>query len=130
MNYPKINTIWKRDESNQHNIIEGDLSCPEFDNIKLWHATEKIHGTNIRVIYDIKTPSANEHDWISFRGKTDDAMIAPSLLSYLQKTFPLEKFKRLFFLVRDMVQKFRKEEVDIVMILDLSFLMYGLMVGG
>lgn len=42
--YPKINTLWKRDEKNRFNTIEGDLSQEEFGNIKNWHITEKIHG--------------------------------------------------------------------------------------
>ena len=37
--YPKINTIWKRDEKNKFNIIVGDYSCPEFENINKWLAT-------------------------------------------------------------------------------------------
>jgi len=50
MKYPKINTIWKRDESNKFKIIEGDFSKQEFANIKNWQITEKIDGTNIRLI--------------------------------------------------------------------------------
>ena len=48
MKYPKINTLWKRDIKG--NIIDGEFSCLEFVNIKNWYITEKIDGTNVRVI--------------------------------------------------------------------------------
>lgn len=88
MNYPKIQTIWKRDESNKYCIIECDLSCLEFGNIKWWHTTEKINGTNIRIEFSVTT---NEGlitiTNINFFGKTDDAQIHASLVNYLKNTF-------------------------------------------
>ena len=48
MSYPKIETLFKRDE--KFNITD-EIRCPEFDNIKKWLITEKIDGTNIRIIY-------------------------------------------------------------------------------
>lgn len=95
MKYIKINTLWKRDESNRHCIIEGDLSCLEFDNIKWWYATEKIHGTNIRVVYSRLSSHSfnNPIETITFFGKTDDAQISPTLLKYLQNTFTINKFR-------------------------------------
>ena len=49
MIYPKINTIWKRDEKGY--ILEGDYSAEEFKNIKEWDVSEKIDGMNMRVLY-------------------------------------------------------------------------------
>jgi len=90
--YPKINTLWKRDMEkgeNKGKIIEGEYSCPEFQNIKLWRVSEKIHGTNIRIKYNAGSLSR-----VSFAGKTDNAMIEPNLLEYLQKTFTVEKMEK------------------------------------
>ena len=90
--YPKINTLWKRNMEkgeNKGKIIEGDYSCPEFQNIKLWRVSEKIHGTNIRIIY--KKHSLSK---IIFTGKTDNAIIEPKLLEYLQETFTFEKMEK------------------------------------
>ena len=46
--YPKIDTLWKRDEKT-HLIVEGDYSRAEFPNIKYWEVSEKIDGTNTRI---------------------------------------------------------------------------------
>jgi len=101
MEYPKINTIWKRDEKTHH-VLEGDYSCPEFGAIDSWTVTEKVDGTNIRVIYHPPSKDAYERsmehpdDWLQFRGKTDNAQIPPPLLAYLRETFTPEKLKPIF----------------------------------
>jgi hypothetical protein len=82
MKYPKIDTVWKRDENNKFKIIEGDFSKPEFDNIKKWLITEKIDGTNIRVSYERST--------VTFDGRTDDAQISAHLYKALQELFTVE----------------------------------------
>jgi ATP-dependent RNA circularization protein (DNA/RNA ligase family) len=87
MEYPKINTIWKRDE--KHIILEGELSCPEFDAIKLWNVTEKVDGTNIRVLY-------HKDREIIFAGKTNNAEIPSFLMEYLKKEFTQEKMLAAF----------------------------------
>lgn len=86
MSYPKIETLFKRDE--KFNITD-EIRCPEFDNIKKWLITEKIDGTNIRIIY---TPD----DKLLIRGKTDRASIPTFLLEELQGMFRMEKFKEIF----------------------------------
>ncbi len=100
MHYPKINTIWQRDEK-KFNIIEGAYSCPEFEGIKKWDITEKVHGTNIRVNY--------EDDFVKFGGKSDEAQISAVLFEYLQKTFTVEKLKKIFPDVVDKVILFGEE---------------------
>ncbi len=89
MKYPKINTLWKRDEKNKFNIMPGKFSKEEFSSISEWHITEKIDGTNIRVMYDVGLPG--EDSKVLFGGRTDDAQIPTFLLDYLQKTFTLLK---------------------------------------
>lgn len=87
MKYPKINTLWKREEFEKHNIIEGDFSCNEFIAINLWHITEKIDGTNIRIRFDRGKNLEPE-----FAGRTDDAEIPNFLLDYLKETFTRDVF--------------------------------------
>ncbi len=88
MKYPKINTIWERDENNKFRIIEGNYSKIEFTAVKKWSITEKIDGTNIRVIY--------KNGIVSFGGRTDNAQIPANLYEYLQRTFTLPQMKELF----------------------------------
>ena len=104
MKYPKINTLWKRDEKGR--IIDGEYSCPEFENIKMWDVTEKIDGTNIRVIFrDIKVDFEGNtvEPEIIFKGKTDKAQIPPFLLESLKSMFTVEKFLEAFSDVKEVV---------------------------
>ena len=88
MKYPKINTIWKRDRNKRFEIIEGDYSKQEFESIKEWDITEKVDGTNIRVIY--------ENNSVTFGGRTDNAQIPTFLFLYLQKTFSSSLLSTIF----------------------------------
>lgn len=87
MEYPKIETLFTRDENFKVTQI---LKMPVIETIKLWSVTEKIDGTNIRVILD------NEGR-INFGGRTDNANIPGSLLQYLFQTFTAEKMKEVFW---------------------------------
>ena len=81
--YPKIETLFKRDEKFK---VTNEIRLPEFENIKKWLITEKIDGTNIRIIY---TPD----DKLLIRGRTDKASIPTFLLEELQNMFTVEKIK-------------------------------------
>lgn len=99
--YPKINSLWKREgwyfdqdikkntppehQKKRQSFIVGDYACDEFYAIKTWHITEKIDGTNIRIHWD-------GIDKITFGGRTPDAQIPTHLLIYLQQTFTKEEF--------------------------------------
>ena len=87
--YHKINTIFKRDEKTKH-IIEGQYSLPEFEYLKdnRWVFTEKVDGTNIRVMWNGES--------VVFGGKTDDAQMPVFLLYKLQELFEGTQ-KRLLF---------------------------------
>ncbi len=80
--YPKIETLFKRDEKFK---ITNEIRLPEFENIKRWLITEKIDGTNMRIIYT--------EDKLLIRGKTDKASIPTFLLEALQGIFTIEKVK-------------------------------------
>jgi hypothetical protein len=91
--YHKIDSVFKRDMSNpRHPFIIGDWSEPEFEYLKdnQWEWTEKIDGTNIRVIFDGKE--------ITFGGKSDNAQIPAILVNKLQDIFlpKLDIFKEKF----------------------------------
>lgn len=90
MQYPKINTLWKRDKNNKFIIIENDYSKKEFASIDQWEVTEKIDGTNIRIMWNGKTET------IKFNGRTDKAIIPPILLKYLKEIFTIDKLKYVF----------------------------------
>jgi hypothetical protein len=91
--YHKINTIFKRDkESKSKSLIIGQYSMPEFEYLKdnIWEFTEKIDGTNIRVIWDCLKKD------ITFKGKTDNASIPANLFKELTLMFKPEQLEKLF----------------------------------
>ena len=88
--YHKIQTVYKRDlNNNNKTLLEGQYSLPAFDYLatNTWVWTEKIDGTNIRVIWDW------ENKKVLFHGKTDNAQIPAFLFHKLQELFPVEKFE-------------------------------------
>lgn len=80
--YHKIQTVFLRNPENKHKtIVPGLWAKPEFQalcNIR-WIGTEKIDGTNIRIIWDGES--------LRIAGKTDAAQIPPFLLSRLIEIF-------------------------------------------
>lgn len=88
MEYPKIETLYDRDEKTRK-VITTKTRLPEFDNIKRWWLTEKIDETNIRILL---SPEGS----IRFRGRTDNAQLPALLITYLENTFKLEKMQSVF----------------------------------
>ncbi len=91
--YHKIQTVFKRDpETNMKTLLENNYSLPEFEYLagNQWVFTEKVDGTNIRVMFD--------GEQITFGGKTDRAQIPAALAKRLSELFvpQLELFKQLF----------------------------------
>ena len=88
--YQKIQTLFKRDERNI--IIPDQFTYPEFDVLKdlKWECTEKIDGTNIRIEL---SSSGNPEDGIimSFKGRTDKAVIPEHLLTKLNWLFDRDR---------------------------------------
>jgi hypothetical protein len=80
--YPKIQTVFKRDHGQKRNpIILWHYSTEEIDFLKnsQWYFTEKVDGTNIRVMF--------EGGAVRFGGRTDNAQIPSGLVEYLRRTF-------------------------------------------
>ena len=80
--YHKIPTVWKRDPATNHKtLIEGEWATPELAYLahNEWVFTEKIDGTNIRVMWDGQA--------ITFGGKTDRAQLPAKLVKRLNEMF-------------------------------------------
>jgi len=80
--YHKIQTVYKRDFETKHKtLLEDQFSIPEFEFLKdnLWSFSEKLDGTNIRVMFDGFK--------ITFGGKTDNAQILTKLINKLVERF-------------------------------------------
>jgi hypothetical protein len=92
--YHKIKSLWARSDEKPHNILVGQYSCTEFETLANapWIWTEKIDGTNIRVMWDGYK--------VSFGGRTNNAQIPTSLYAKLEEVFGGEanaqKFEELF----------------------------------
>lgn len=92
--YPKIQTLYERDMNTGK--VTDKIRLPEFENIKHWLVTEKIDGTNIRILYQITHPVAGPYEELAFAGRTQKAQIPKFLLEKLQELFPLDKMKATF----------------------------------
>lgn len=89
--YSKVDTLWNRDKET-FTVIPGDWRRPEFALINKWLVSEKIDGTNIRLIFlrggaeweldGGGNPTVTE-DRFEVRGKTDRADLPKPLLKVL-----------------------------------------------
>jgi len=91
--YHKIQTVFKRDpETKFKTLVSGDYSLPEFEYLKNndWTFTEKVDGTNIRVMFYLIG--------IKFGGKTERAQIPAELTNRLNERFlsQIDLFKNTF----------------------------------
>lgn len=91
--YHKIQSIFKRNmDSKNKELIEGQWTLPEFEYLagNAWTFTEKVDGTNIRVMF--------KDGVITFGGRTDAAQIPAQLMARLNERFlPLaEKLGEVF----------------------------------
>jgi len=89
--YHKIPTVWERDpETKFKTLIEGAWATPELEYLHSdhWVFTEKVGGTNIRVMWDGTA--------VAFGGKTDNAQILAHLCNALAALFPTETMRTIF----------------------------------
>ncbi|OQX03017.1 MAG: hypothetical protein BWK80_56635 [Desulfobacteraceae bacterium IS3] len=86
--YPKIETLYNRDEKTFKVLIDK-LRMAEFGNIRRWHITEKVDGTNVRIFL---LPDGS----VSYYGRSDNAQMHEKLREYLHETFPSEKLRPAF----------------------------------
>jgi len=89
--YHKIQTVYLRNPDTKYKtLLEGIWAKSEFELLKDidWICTEKIDGTNIRIMWDGEN--------VRFGGKTDNAQIPTILIAVLQDTFTNELMKECF----------------------------------
>lgn len=89
--YHKIVTVWERDPNTKFKtLIEGKWAEPEFEYLQNngWVWTEKIDGTNIRVMWDGQK--------VTFGGKTDAAQMYAPLVERLQSKFYAGALAKIF----------------------------------
>lgn len=94
MKYPKIYTVYKRDPGTKYRtLLLNQFALPEFEYLAdlEWGWTEKIDGTNVRVVW---TP--DEGAPLSFKGRTDKAQFPTFLYEKLQQMFTVEQFGELY----------------------------------
>ena len=94
--YHKIQTIFKRNpETKFKTLLMNEYSLPEFEYLKNneWVFTEKVDGTNIRIMYENKE--------IRFGGKTNNAQIPILLLDGLNKIFNSKRIDKLINIFGD-----------------------------
>lgn len=90
--YHKIPGPFRREISgpNKNKVIPWAWISPELEFLAgvNWRFTEKVDGTNIRVIWDGHRPE--------FRGRTDKAQLPAKLVTALTEMFPEELFEQTF----------------------------------
>ncbi len=81
--YSKIDTLFDRDKDT-FTVIDGAWRRPEFEMIRKWRVTEKVDGTNIRLIFNRHVN--DDEVWVTSesRGKTDKAQMPGPLGQVLE----------------------------------------------
>ena len=88
--YPKIETLYERDEATHKLKPELILKNRTYSLIKTWQFTEKIDGTNIRASWDF----ANRK--VTFGGRTDSAQIHADLIRWLYENISVDRLAEIF----------------------------------
>src|SRR5678809_1171774 len=97
--YHKIETLYERDEKTHRLKPELILKNSVYGCIKTWHFTEKIDGTNIRLIWQPLVGPADaplKTESLRIGGKTDNAQIHAELIANIERMELREKFREVF----------------------------------
>ena len=89
--YPKIVSVYKRDPHTKYRtMLHGLYGLPEFHFLEHcdWVWTEKLHGTNIRVIVN--------DDVIGYKGRTDKAEMPKGMIERLNNLLDPDMLHNLF----------------------------------
>ena len=112
MLYPKIDTLFKRDPVT-FKVLPGEFTEEKYSLISEWEWTEKIDGTNIRVMYSPETlfeAGINpEYEWrdmdgriedihshMGIGGRTPDAQIPSGIYDYITRVLSSDKLREVF----------------------------------
>ena len=84
ISYPKIETLFVRNDKTHKLIIPLKLRQPVYGTIKSWIVTEKIDGTNIRV-------ESRPDGTVTMNGRSDNAQLPADFVRYIYETFTNER---------------------------------------
>jgi hypothetical protein len=93
MEYPKIETLFDRDPIT-FKVLPGNLRKPVYGTINSWQWTEKVDGTNIRIIWTPAKDGVPER--MSIGGKTDNAQVHTDLVRRMYDLVSAEKMRAVF----------------------------------
>lgn len=85
--YHKIQSVFLRDPDNKHRtFLAGQFSEPVFEYLadSRWDWTEKVDGTNVRVMWDGSA--------VTFGGRTENAQLHTGLVNHLGQAFTSDVF--------------------------------------
>lgn len=88
--YHKIQSVFERDpETKFKTFILGKYARPAFEYLAKnpWVFTEKVDGTNIRVMLPVQEIEFSRMKGVAFGGKTDEALIPATLVRRLEERF-------------------------------------------
>lgn len=104
MQYPKINSLYKREgwnfaktgqKPNGKKLLIGDYACPQFESISRWSMSEKVDGTNVVITY-IHEPAKHIAYTINYSGRTASSILPKELLEHLKNELPAQVVRRAF----------------------------------
>lgn len=93
--YPSIETLFTRDPDT-HKLVPGEYKEEVFSLIKEWEWTEKIDGTNIRVMYYCTKDAVTLEPWMKIGGRTENAQLPMGVVDYIQSKLTAEKLHETF----------------------------------
>lgn len=105
MLYPKLHSLYKREgfdfletgiKPKHGKLLVGEYTCPEFEAIQKWTVTEKVDGTNVRIIFDRTDKREGSVHHVTYGGRTDNAQMPTFLLRHLQDSFTFQKMEEVF----------------------------------
>lgn len=97
MLYPKIDTLFKRDPAT-FMVLPGEFTEEKYSLISEWEWTEKVDGTNIRVMFHkgidmlAKSPTPR----FKIGGRTEDAQLPVGVIDYINGILSVEKLHGVF----------------------------------
>lgn len=91
--YPKTENLLARDPDT-HKLRLDEYRDPNFAQIKHWHVTEKIDGTNMRLVYMPRNKGVGQA--VEVRGRSDRANVHPDLRAAMIDMFPVDDLSRVF----------------------------------
>lgn len=96
MEFHKIETLYERDEKTHRLKQPLVLKNRTYSLIRVWQFTEKIDGTNIRVIWQPANSEKTRPESLRFGGKTDNAQIHADLINWMRENISVERLREVF----------------------------------